>query len=331
MVRVDNGENPLISIVVPIYNVEKYLNQCINSIVKQLYDNLEIILVDDGSVDGCSEICDKWAQEDQRITVVHKANGGLSDARNAGIRAAHGSYIAFVDSDDWIEDSFVQNLYDEIQSAHSELAECSVKVVDESGVFLKYRKAYAEQNPIERNSALKHLIEENGIYQTVWNKLYKMDLVKTIPFETGKYHEDEFWTYKVIGKTERISVVDVALYNYRQRTTSIMGNAYSLKRLDGLQAKFERMQYFQNNPDLYTLCSEKLLIDCLWNLQMTERYLNSKDKKRAQQYILEIVNQVSGQTNHSTELKLTTRCWLWLFSKFPVYTAKIRNMLKIGY
>lgn len=322
--------NPLISIIVPIYGVEQYLDQCVESIVSQTYQDLEIILVDDGSKDQCPEICDQWAEKDQRIKVIHKVNGGLSDARNAGIRQMNGDYVSFIDSDDWIDQSFIQKLYEAMVENQSDVAECSVQLVGETGNYLQNRKVFSEQKKIDKKTALEHLIDESGIYQTVWNKLYKKEVIEGFMFKVGKHHEDEFWTYKVIDRISSLSTVEEPLYFYRQRESSIMGNTYSLKRLEGLEAKYERYQYFSTDPVLSQKCSVKLLVDCLWNLQAAARALSPDEFKTAREYVLNIVREMSSASIGRSDQRTTTKIWLHMFRLFPTATIKIRNVLKVG-
>ena len=308
---------PLISVIVPIYRVEKYLNQCVKSIVDQSYTKLEIILIDDGSNDNSSGICDNWAMKDDRIKVIHKKNGGLSDARNAGLGIATGEYISFIDSDDWVDTNFISSLYAAIKKYDAQIAECSVAFVDEKGLFLHDRNAEAESEIIDKRTALKHLIEERGICQTVWNKLYKRTVIGKLLFEKGKYHEDEFWTYKVFDKIEHLAIVSESLYYYRQRNSSIMGSGYSLKRLDGLQAKYERAEYLKKYPELSDLCRTKLINDCMWHFQAAIRVLQGDELENAMEYILKIVKSISKEGINYQFVPIKNRIWLELFLKKP--------------
>ena len=327
MILADNNK-PTISVIIPIYNVEQYLNQCIESVVTQDYRNLEIILVDDGSKDKCPEMCDHWAEQDERIIVIHKPNGGLSDARNAGLRKACGQYISFIDSDDWVDSSFLQRLYDSIITNNSDIAECSVELFDESGT-LRIREAHAENTVIDKISALRHLISENGIYQTVWNKLYKTEAIDNLYFEVGKYHEDEYWTYKVLDRINKISIVSEALYYYRQRQNSIMGMKYTKSRLDGLHAKYERLLYLSKYNELKNLCSSQLIMECLWNLQAILRNFEGDELKAMEGEVLSIVAKISDTAPDETE-SFKNRFWVYLFKKKPLFTAAVRNKLRIG-
>lgn len=317
-----------ISVIVPIYNVEQYLDRCIQSIVNQTYSNLEIILVDDGSPDSCPALCDQWAEKDSRIIVIHKENGGLSDARNAGLKDATGELIAFVDSDDWLALTFLEELYTVLVEHQADVAECSVQYVDEAGNVTRNRNA-ASFPVIEKMDALKRLILEDGIYQTVWNKLYRRPVIDGILFKKGKYNEDDFWTYLVFDRIARLAVVQKPLYHYLQRSTSIMGTNYSLKRLDGLEARFQRMAYLQKYDELASLTRIQLLGNCLYHYQCVLRWLQGEEQTKAKAVIQEIIKRISPvSTNRSISLK--QRMWLKMFTLSPNLTAKVRNWLNIG-
>ena len=216
--------NPLISIIVPIYKVEKYLCRCVDSILNQTYVNLEIILVDDGSPDDCPQICDDYAEKDNRIKVIHKENGGLSDARNAGMEIAKGKYISFIDSDDYVSLDFFETLYNTIITENSDIVECSVVKFYENNHFDSISDDFSVRN-FSTVGGLSALISETLFHQHVWNKLYKSELVLDIPFAVGKLNEDEFWTYQVFGRAKRISRINKTMYFYFQRSNSIMGES----------------------------------------------------------------------------------------------------------
>ena len=172
----------LISIIVPIYNVEAYLERCLDSLVGQTYSNIEIILVDDGSTDHCPEICDIWERKDPRIKVIHKENGGLSDARNVGIKKVSGDYIIFVDSDDWLHRDMIKILADIRMETNADIVECKAKKVTEyvKDDSINFKEINIRQ--FSSREALEALIDENILKQTVWNKLYKKDVIDCIQF-----------------------------------------------------------------------------------------------------------------------------------------------------
>ena len=317
----------LISIIVPIYKVEPYLNQCVQSIVEQTYRNLEIILVDDGSPDACPAVCDAWAAKDSRIRVIHKENGGLSDARNAGLAAAAGEYICFVDSDDWIAPEYIAGLYGAVAETGADIAECAVAYEDEAGSVLRLRQA-APVARMDRLEALRRLVQEDGIYQTVWNKLYRREVIGGIRFEKGKYHEDEFWSYQVFDRIGSLAVVPEALYHYLQRGGSIMGDGYSLKRLDGLEARFRRMQYLQKYPELACLTRQELTGACMWHWQCAKTYLTGGERQKALGYIRQIVKNCPWVPPRGLTGKRTHRIWYVMFRLMPDLTVWVRG--KIG-
>ena len=317
---------PLVSVIVPVYKVEPYLNRCVDSIVSQTYTNLDIILVDDGSPDGCPAVCDAWAEADPRIRVVHKQNGGLSDARNAGLAIANGDFIAFIDSDDFVAPTFVKALYTAICNTGADIAECAVTNVLGDGTAISVRSV---ESPLvcDREQALRRLVLEDGVYQTVWDKLYKRSVIEGILFEIGKQHEDEYWTYLVLDRIEKIAVLPETLYYYLQRSSSIMGVGYSMKRLDGLQARFLRMEYLQKYASVAGLVCQHFILDCMWHYQCAERYLDGNDRDLA---VTAIRLMITKTPAFPVELDNIYRFWLQIFRVAPGITAKVRNFLNIG-
>lgn len=324
-------DEPLISIIVPIYNVEQYLDKCITSIVNQTYKNLEIILVDDGSTDKCSNISDKWALDDNRIKVIHKENGGLSDARNTGLEIATGKYIGFVDSDDFISKYFVEILYKNLVNTQSDLIQCSHLTVDED--YLGVEELINENLSIKiynTKEALGLLIEEERINQVVWNKLYKKELLQEIHFEYNKLNEDEFFTYQIFAKCKKISYVDLPLYYYLIRNQSIMRKQYSIKRLDGLEAKFLRYEFLKENYyDLGSLAKKNLIFFIIYCYQMVLTINNKKEKKQAEKiirgYFKEVIND-----HIAMELNFKEKVWIIMMKISIKWTARLRNKLKIN-
>lgn len=317
---------PLISVIVPIYNVEKYLDRCVESIINQTYKNLEIILVDDGSPDNCPKLCDEYAQKDNRIKAVHKENGGMSDARNAGMAVASGEFICFVDSDDYIELNMLSDLYDCIVSDNSDVASGGANWVDESDNVI--RKDCVEQHCVLNDKeAMIELLHDRKLKQYVWNKLYKTSIIKNIPFKKGRYHEDVFWLHQMVGGAKRISILPNMYYNYLQRPNSVMSVGYSEKRLDALDAYAERSRYIKEKyPDLYNLALYTYVGSCMYHLQCALQVnadSNIKDN---------IIGRISVYKNGNVFENLSgkQRLWLKMFCKMPVFTCKLRNLLGIG-
>ncbi len=321
----------LISIIVPVYKVEQYLEKCIESIVNQSYKTLEIILVDDGSPDSCPEICDDWACKDPRIKVIHKENGGLSDARNAGLRIAKGQYVAFVDSDDWIDKYMYEILLQCIQTTGSDIACCGITKIFEDKKAEDSKAPKGDSESFYTQDALKELILNRKIQQVVWNKLYRKDLLKEIMFECGKCNEDEFWTYQIVGNASRITVLDYAGYFYLQRAGSIMNEGYSLKRLDAIDAKVCRQGYIeQNYPKLTTLAKKDLLYSCLYQGQLSFKYLNHEDCAFAINHLKSIFKENYFDVNKMAGLTFKDKLWLSLGCISLRFTCKLRNYINVG-
>lgn len=237
-----------VSIIVPIYNVEKYLQKCIDSIFEQTYSSLEIILVNDGSTDQCAAICEKNAIIDNRILIIHKENGGLSSARNAGLDIATGKYIAFVDADDTVHPKFVEILVSLCEQYNCDIAQCDFLCISENSIKLPLNP----QQPLIFYSGKQSLYEmctgkDDVKYSVAWNKIYKKELFSEIRYPVGKIHEDEFTTYKIFWKAQKVVVTNQYLYYYLQREGSIIRSKYSLKRLDALIAFKERLEFLKDN------------------------------------------------------------------------------------
>lgn len=319
----------LISVVIPVYKVEKYIDQCVSSVVHQTYKNLEIILVNDGSPDGCPALCDAWALKDSRIKVIHKVNGGLSDARNAGLAIAKGSLIAFVDSDDWIESQFLEILVATIKRYDCDIAFCNALEFFEDETAVNLCPNTNKVEVFTAAEAISALIDDR-IRQVVWNKLYRKSILSGISFATGKYHEDEFWSYQVIGNSLRVAGVDYGGYHYLQRRESIMGSAYSLKRLDAVEAKCQRQDYLERHyPTLALHGRISLLFTCLYHGQQALRIMEKPECGKAFEYLEIIWNRYSLH-RYKTDLKFTSRLWLSTASVSLRITCHIRNRLHIG-
>ena len=203
----------LVSVIVPIYNVEEYLNQCVQSIRQQSYHNLEIILIDDGSPDKCGEMCDGYANEDSRVKVIHKQNGGLSDARNAGIEAATGEYITFIDSDDFIMQDMIECLMEVMNSENVDIVQCSFTRDADYAMVEKERDSdLREKYNIYSENRMVAYVKGQTIATMAWGKIYKTLLFREIRFPKGRIHEDVFTTYKLIHEANSIAVTDYIGY-----------------------------------------------------------------------------------------------------------------------
>lgn len=264
---------PLISVIVPIYKVENYLPKCIESILNQTYGNLEIILVDDGSPDKCGEICDDYALRDKRIIVIHKENGGLSSARNAGIDIAKGEYFGFVDSDDYIEPFMYEKLLSAILENKCKLSVCNVNYVFDGGKVIP--KNTSEQDKV---LGFKEAITEMNTYRIfdmgAWSKLYHRELFEAVRFPEGKLSEDFFVMYKIFDMAQTVAYVSTPCYNYLQRQSSITKN----KKINHYfaEAAYEQMLYLDAHyPDLTVLAH---VAYASANLTVYDFYIKNKVK-----------------------------------------------------
>jgi len=321
----------LISVIVPIYNVEDYLNRCVDSIINQTYKNLEIILVDDGSPDNCPQMCDDYAKKDSRIKVVHKENGGLSDARNAGMEVATGEYVSFIDSDDYISLDFYETLMQTMLENNSDIIECSVVKFYENGKFDEYSDDLKVAN-YETVDALGGLIDENPFRQHVWNKLYKSSVALDIPYAVGKLNEDEFWTYQVFGKANKVTKINKTMYYYFQRSGSIMGNGYNIKRLDALEGKMNRQAYIEKNfPTLATKAKVDLYGSCMFAYQSVLKFMSGNDKKKSGNIIKNYKNRCKLTTDEINSITDSSKKYYKLASFNFYLCCKLKALFNIGF
>ncbi len=239
-----------ISVVVPVYNVEKYLPRCIDSILRQTYTDFELLLVDDGSPDGCPAICDAYAQKDARVQVFHQKNAGAAQARNVGIdyavNCSSSQWIAFADSDDYVHPQYLEQLFHAAESCNANVSVCKfISVQDEACVpFLPINQAACLTRSFADFYADFSIPRVN-----VWDKLWKKELFKDIRYPVGKVLDDVYIVYRLLYLAQTIATTDAVLYYYYQRANSTMHSAYSLKMLDGLDACKEQLQFFCEKRD----------------------------------------------------------------------------------
>lgn len=278
---------PKISIIVPVYKVEKQIDTCIKSILNQTFNNFELILVDDGSPDKCGEICDEYEKKDKRIKVIHKKNGGLSDARNAGLNIAIGKYIGFVDSDDIIHPEMYEKMYSYINKYNVDIVQCKFKKfenIEDINKFSKINNTYTNIEYYTSKEAIMDMIDNNKINVNTWNKLYKREFFENERFPKGKIHEDEFLTYKLMYESNKIAYINEELYYYYQNDSGIMNGSNLIKRLDRIEALEERSNFFLKNgdKDLYNK-SNTALFFALNKLYFI--FKRNKQLRKEEQYI----------------------------------------------
>lgn len=271
----------MISVVVPIYNVDKFLEQCIESIINQTYKDIEIILVDDGSTDDSGKICDSYRAIDNRIIVIHKKNEGLSSARNAGLEVAHGEYICFIDSDDYIHIRMFEIMESYIRSA--DIVICGKRDIWGTGsnnIISESLNVDYQIDTMSGERAFEHfLLEDNEGYVVAWNKLYRTRtfLLNGIRYPEGKIHEDCFTTYRLFIQSDRVVYIDIPLYNYRHRDGSIMCNHDMLKDMFIMEAYSEVLNVVNSKyPNYVQAAQYRYILACLFCADRTTYRKNRK-------------------------------------------------------
>lgn len=323
-----NSED-LISIIVPVYKTEAYLNSCIESIVKQTYQNLEIILVNDGSPDECASICDMWKEKDCRIKVIHQVNKGSAQARNVALDIVKGVYVAFIDSDDMMNCNMLEVLHNIAVEQNADIVECEYST-DEKVMFDNDFTTIVVNVYNQQDAMLEH-VRETFFRQVIWNKLYKSTIVKKLRFVEKKVIDDEFWTYRAIGNATKLVHIQKKMYFYRQQDQSIMHQKYSLKRLAGVEAHVERHRYINSNfPRVYEESLIRLWHDCRYHGQMVLLNLNNEDRKIAFDYLNNIIKcfPVSYKLIFCQATKEMT--WLVIEKLSLKLVCRLRNILRIG-
>ena len=325
---------PLISVIVPVYRVEEYLERCVKSILSQTYKNLEVILVDDGSPDQCPAICDACAEKDARVKVIHQENKGLSGARNAGIDAASGEYLAFVDSDDYVSPHFIEELYQLLQDTGCAIGQCRFSYVKGDGLVEEGDSAFC----IYRGESLMEQLygpeEKATCFVVAWNKLYRAELFKEtgIRYPEGRIHEDEATTYRLFHEAKKLAFLDRALYGYYTENGGSITSVFSVKRLQWLTAHEERIAFFKKNgyEKLLPAAYRKLCDACItFYFRCTEQVKDAEELKKELRKRLEAYR--ADGAAWIAALPLKTRMGYELFSMSPgLYAKMLQKMQEVS-
>ena len=248
---------PFITIIVPVYNAKKYLRDCIESILSQTYHNLEIILIDDGSTDGSEKFVDDYAKSDKRIKVVHQKNMGLSGARNTGLKHTTGKYVTFVDSDDRIEPSMIESLFNALTESHADVSICSFKEIYPNGKIKGFSHNYPKQ-VFTTEQALANMLQENGFMISTTMKLFPTNYFKGIKFPVDKLHEDVGTTYKLIMEAKKIVFIPNEYYIYVHHNNSIINQTFNERKFDLIKLTDQMCDDIdQHYPDLKNVTNER--------------------------------------------------------------------------
>jgi capsular polysaccharide biosynthesis protein cpsI len=323
--------NELISIIVPVYKVEKYLEKCVKSILNQTYTNLEIILVNDGSPDECGRLCDELAKVDNRIKVFHKENGGLSDARNYGVERASGEYIGFVDSDDYIHESMYEKLYEAIKKSGTELSECGV-----TRVYKDMLRPHYEGEDyfliLDKQEYLGEYLENRRLYGSAWCKLIQRDLAKKIKFPTGKIYEDAFYTLELLENVNKFTIISGNYYYYYIRENSITTRPFSSNDMDYIEIMDRIRDYTLSN---FPKFKEQLLVRLTYaylsifnQLIVLDNYKTKKEYKVLKDKLKDSYFKVLANKKAPKNLKLALvllsineRLYKFILSKYKKYES----------
>lgn len=328
----------LISIIVPIYKVENYIHKCIDSLVNQTYKNIEIILVDDGSPDNCGKICDKYANRDERIKVIHKENGGLSAARNDGMDICRGEYIMFVDSDDYISYSFCEDLMNAIVENDADIAICNVNRFVESEP-VKEDKIELETKVYNSKETIYNLISVGDYYDCAWGKIYSRKILEGIYFPVGRIYEDSATTYKLYYKASKVAVLNAKHYYYlTKRADSIVGTTYTKKKQnDNYLAINERNEYLVDVlPEMKDTINAGYIRNALTLIERTylsedSELINSEIMGEIEKRINDILKNIDKNSfeNILSNYKLTS-LYLFLENK-QIYGKIIKELYTAKY
>lgn len=311
---------PLISIIVPVYNVEKYLARCLDTLLNQTYIELEIILVNDGSTDNSGIICDKYSNDDKRIKVYHQSNKGLSGARNTGLKFAEGEFIGFVDSDDWVEPNMFEVMVETLLTKNVGVVEC--------GLNKLYKKSSDKSPSVTRNiyienrlEALKRIIKNQSF--SVWRRLYKANLIKNIFFVEGKNSEDVYYTLNVFQKIDKIAFIDDKLYNYFIGGVSITRGGYRLKTLDTVDAALflhKTVEQQENDSALKSISNDFLLEILIYNYKSLSKNKQHDPSKEYRHTLKKLIVKHSKKKNVNPQI--------YLAKNLPIFAFELLIRLK---
>ncbi len=252
-----------ISVIIPVYNVEKYLKRCLDSVITQTYENMEIILIDDGSMDSSGAICDRYAKKDERIRVIHKENGGLSDARNAGVKIASGEYITYIDSDDYIEPDNLQTLYQNLKQTGADVSIGALQYVYENDKVKKKERKKFQISVWSAEETLHNMLLQQKITTSVCGVLSKKEYWEKVRFPKGKICEDMGTSYKIYSQAKKIVYTEKIIYYYYMRLGSIQNGGFSKSKMDELEMVSECKRFLDlRYPRLKEATTNRLISVC---------------------------------------------------------------------
>lgn len=323
---------PTISVIVPVYKVEPYIHQCIDSILAQTYTDFELILVDDGSPDNCGMICDEYAKQDDRIRVIHQENQGLSAARNAGIDIAKGDYLTFIDSDDLVKENYLERLYQLLIEYHAELSVCDMYSFQDGEEISGKTDSDEERISLMagRDACLSIYRMDGRVPVMACGKLYSAKLFTDIRYPVGMIHEDDATTPKLLYRAKRVVIASDKLYGYRTRPDSITGRAFTAKRFDSITAVQSCVDFFQKENDAELVKWTENAKRVMQSKMVIRAYGDHCQEQIPEQYrmgerrALCCVYRWTSDDTFSWYLSLVHPKWVKPYS----YWVKIRKMIK---
>ena len=300
-----------VSVIIPVYNVKDYIRKCLDSVVNQTYSKLEILVIDDGSPDESGAIAEEYAASDNRVKVIHRENGGLSAARNTGLKPATGEYIFFLDSDDWIKENTIETLLRMAEVDNADIVACGIEKVWDDG----RKELWTDEVPGIWNGreSVSQMIHATNLCSVAVNKLYKKSLWENLNFPERCLHEDEYTTYKALYTAQKVVYIPDGLYQYYQRDNGIMSSEVSKRGEDYLKALRERMAFFENHND------KKLYDESLLQYLEYIKYLyrESNDEDQRQYWVNEYKSKVGLAISIAKiPLKKKIALILWKYYKY---------------
>ena len=316
---------PKISIIVPVYKVEPYIHKCVDSILNQTFKDFELILVDDGSPDNCGKICDEYGQKDNRVIVIHKANEGISSARNAGLDIARGEYIGFVDSDDYIEKDMYEILYNICEDNKCDIASCSSIIYFQEKTVINGGHRLIIHN---KEEAMRVMLEGELYDEVVWVKLFKKSVIEDIRFPVGKIYEDTAFTYKVINNSKRVATIGEPKYNYIKHENSIMSNAIQDIKIDAVIAYKDMYKFMEKKyPGLCDLVALKLANSSMIVMNLMAKKKNFRDYKDNYYKVSKILNSKFNKTIKLKEYPMNVKILLIANKISPILYKQIVKVI----
>lgn len=307
----------LISVIIPVYNVQEYLEKCIESVLNQTYKNLEIILVDDGSTDNSPVICDDFAKQDKRVKVIHQTNHGVSNARNAGLNASTGNYIFWIDSDDYIKENCIEKLYALLQKYDADMSICNY--IQGSDRDYKFIEQNDDEEVFNSEQGLEYIYKDHHysfIMAASWAKLIKTSLYEGLNYPNGKIFEDIYMSHHLISRCNKIAYKNEIMYYYYQWPESILGKKLYKEKLDYLGAFKERIHFFESlgYEDLKEKARIQYLHSLIWEFSRAKDILHDQEMVK---YIIKEYRKYYTLGTVNNEVKHETKSYMFMFYISP--------------